>query len=118
MADKDELGRLGEERAAAFLAAAGYRVIARNWRCDQGEIDLIVERDGEVAFVEVKTRSGTRFGHPFEAITAAKLARLRRLAAAWCDQAKTRPARIRIDAVAVIQRPGADPVVEHLPGVF
>lgn len=118
MADKDDLGRRGEECAAGFLAAAGYRVIARNWRCDQGEIDLIVEQGGEVAFVEVKTRSGTGFGHPFEAITVHKLARLRRLAAAWCDQSKPRPARIRIDAVAVILRPGADPVIEHLVGVF
>ena len=118
MAEKDELGRLGEERAAVFLVAAGYRVLARNWRCDQGEIDLIIERDGEVAFVEVKTRSGTRFGHPFEAITVQKLARLRRLAAAWCDQAMTRPARIRIDAVSVIARPGVDPEIEHRAGVF
>jgi putative endonuclease len=118
VAEKDELGRLGEERAAAFLVASGYRVVARNWRCDQGEIDIIVEGGGEVAFVEVKTRSGTRFGHPFEAITLQKLARLRRLAAAWCDQAPTRPVRIRIDAVAVILRPGADPAIEHLPGVF
>ncbi|TFD74384.1 YraN family protein [Cryobacterium fucosi] len=118
MADKDDLGRRGEDCAAGFLVAAGYRVIARNWRCDRGEIDLIVEQGGEVAFVEVKTRSGTGFGHPFEAITVQKLARLRRLAAAWCDQSETRPARIRIDAVAVILRPGDDPVIEHLVGVF
>ncbi|TFC52370.1 YraN family protein [Cryobacterium sp. TMT1-21] len=118
MARKDELGRQGEDCAAIFLAAAGYRLVARNWRCDQGEVDLIVENGGEVAFVEVKTRSGTRFGHPFEAITVAKLARLRRLAAAWCDQSTLRPRCIRIDAIAVIIRPGADPVIEHLPGVF
>ncbi len=118
MARKDELGRRGEECAAAFLTAAGYRVIARNWRCAQGEIDLIVERDGEVVFVEVKTRSNKNFGHPFEAITALKLARLRGLAAAWCDQTDARPHRIRIDAIAVIAESGAEPVIEHLKGVF
>ena len=118
MALKDELGRRGEECAAQFLAGAGYRVIARNWRCGQGEVDLIVERDGEVVFVEVKTRSNKNFGHPFEAITALKLARLRRLAAAWCDQTDARPRRIRIDAIAVIIVSKAEPVLEHLEGVF
>lgn len=118
MARKDDVGRHGEECAAAFLAGAGYQVIARNWRCAQGEIDVVAERGGEVVFVEVKTRSGTGFGHPFEAITVAKLTRLRRLAAAWCDQAETRPHRIRIDAIAVIAEPGKEPVIEHLEGVF
>lgn len=118
MARKDELGRRGEGCAAAFLVAEGYTVIARNWRCPQGEVDLVVEREGEVVFVEVKTRSGTAFGHPFEAITAAKLARLRRLAALWCDESELRPGRIRIDAIAVIAAPGAAPVIEHLAGVF
>ena len=118
VARKDALGRQGEECAAVFLAAAGYRVVERNWRCAQGEIDVVAEIGGEVVFVEVKTRSGTRFGHPFEAITVAKLARLRRLAAAWCEQTDARPARIRVDAIAVIIRPGVEPVIDHLTGVF
>lgn len=118
MAHKDEVGRRGEECAAQYLAGDGYRIIARNWRCPEGEIDVIVERDGEVAFVEVKTRSNTRFGHPFEAITVVKLARMRRLAAAWCEQAEVWPSRIRIDAIAVIAGPGTEPLVEHLKGVF
>ena len=118
MARKDDLGRLGEECAADFLTATGYRVLERNWRCAQGEIDLVAERGGEVVFVEVKTRSGLGFGHPFEAVTAQKLARLRRLAAAWCREAPVRPARIRIDVIAVIASNGCPPVVEHLEGVF
>ncbi|MFC5928527.1 YraN family protein [Cryobacterium melibiosiphilum] len=120
MAHKDEVGRRGEECAAQYLAGDGYRIIARNWRCAEGEIDVIVERDGEVAFVEVKTRSSTRFGHPFEAITVVKLARMRRLAAAWCEQAEVWPPRIRIDAIAVITGTGtgSEPIVEHLKGVF
>jgi putative endonuclease len=118
VADKDDLGRRGEHYAADFLAEAGYRILARNWRCQQGEIDLIVERGGEVVFVEVKTRSSEAFGHPFEAVTVAKLARLRRLAAQWCDAAQPRPARIRIDVVGVIAPNRGETRVEHLEGVF
>lgn len=118
MARKDDLGRHGEDLAAAYLTDAGYRLVDRNWRCTQGEIDIIAERDGEIVFVEVKTRSGLAFGHPFEAITGPKLARLRRLAAAWCAQAEAWPARIRIDAIAVTAAAGAEPVVEHRTGVF
>ncbi|MGO4691867.1 YraN family protein [Glaciibacter sp. 2TAF33] len=118
MARKDDLGRLGEDCAAAYLTDAGYRLLGRNWRCAQGEIDLVAERGGEVVFVEVKTRSGVGFGHPFEAITVQKLARLRRLAAAWCGEAPVRPAKIRIDAIAVIASDGGLSVIEHLEGVF
>ena len=118
MARKDNLGRRGEDYAAAFLTDAGYRLVERNWRCPQGEIDIVAERAGEVVFVEVKTRSSLAFGHPFEAITAAKLARLRRLAAAWCEQSPVRPQRIRIDAIAVTAPPGVPPVIEHRRGVF
>ncbi|MGY4857184.1 YraN family protein [Cryobacterium sp. AP23] len=118
MAHKDDVGRRGEDCAAEYLLEAGYTLLERNWRCDQGEIDLIATRNGDIVFVEVKTRSGTGFGHPFEAITVAKLARLRRLAGAWCRQSGLRARRIRIDAIAVITRPGQEPQVEHLEGVF
>ncbi|GAB3122637.1 YraN family protein [Glaciibacter psychrotolerans] len=118
MAKKDVVGKHGEDVACDYLVAHGYRVVERNWRCVQGEIDVIAEKRGAVVFVEVKTRSGLGFGHPFEAITVVKLARLRRLAAAWCAQAEQRPRRIRIDAIAVIASPGAEPVIEHLEGVF
>ena len=118
MARKDDLGRQGEGWAADFLVNDGYEVIDRNWRCAEGEIDLIVQRGGEVVFVEVKTRSSLCFGHPFEAITPAKLGRLRRLAGAWCEQSDQWPARIRVDVIAVVSVPGAEPVIEHLIGVY
>jgi len=125
VARKDDLGRRGEDCAAAYLQRAGCRIIARNWRCPEGEIDVIVDDGGCVAFVEVKTRSSTRFGHPFEAITAVKLARMRRLAAAWCAQSDVWPPRIRLDVIAVITGPAnprggtpAEPVIEHLTGVL
>ena len=118
MARKDELGRQGEDWAADFLVHGGYEVIERNWRCADGEIDLIVQCGGEVVFVEVKTRSSLNYGHPFEAITPAKLGRLRRLAGAWCEQSDEWPTRIRIDVIAIVSVTGAEPAIEHLIGVF
>jgi putative endonuclease len=118
MAAKDVLGRHGEDLAAAALTAAGMLVIDRNWRCPQGEIDIVATDGNETVFIEVKTRSSTAFGHPLEAITAAKLARLRRLAAAWCEEHAGNHDRIRIDAVAVIAPPSGEPTVEHLRRVF
>jgi putative endonuclease len=116
MAAKDALGKRGEDYAVRYLQERGYRLIDRNWRCAQGEIDVIVQHGRQFVFVEVKTRSSTAFGHPFEAITPAKLARLRRLVAAWCAQAERPVNCVRIDAVAVI---GVDEnaVVEHIRGV-
>ena len=118
MAAKDDLGRRGERLAERHLVARGYRLIERNWRCRHGEIDLVV-RDGDaVVFVEVKTRTSTAFGHPFEAITPVKLARLRRLAGVWCEAHPRERGRIRIDAVAVLAPRDGVPKVEHLVGVF
>lgn len=118
MAAKDALGRRGEAIAASFLEHSGYSIVERNWRCPQGEIDLIARQGAELVFVEVKTRSSVAFGHPLEAITAAKLARLRRLAAAWCEAHPGDHDRIRVDAVAVIAPLGGPVQVEHLERVF
>ena len=68
---------------AAWYESQGYEVVARNWRSRQGEIDLIARRSGVLAICEVKTRTSRAFGEPFEAVTRAKQARLRRLAAEW-----------------------------------
>jgi putative endonuclease len=117
MASKDELGIRGERIAERHLIARGMVILDRNWRCPQGEIDLVL-RDGEdTVFVEVKTRTSVAFGHPLEAITIAKLARVRRLAAAWCA-AHPGTGPIRIDAVAVVAPRRAPATVEHLERVL
>ena len=90
----------------------------RNWRCSQGEVDIVALDGDELVFVEVKTRSSVAFGHPLEAITAVKLARLRRLAAAWCAAHPGNHDRIRIDAVAVIAPQRGPAEIEHLKRVF
>lgn len=118
MAAKDALGRRGEEIAARHLIGAGLSIVDKNWRCLQGEIDLVARDGDELVFVEVKTRSSVAFGHPLEAITVSKLARLRRLAAAWCDAHPGNHDRIRIDAIAIIAPAVGEIEVEHLARVF
>lgn len=116
MAAKDDFGRAGEERAAQHLVARGYRVIDRNWRCAQGEIDIVAEHGSHLAVIEVKTRRSVAFGHPFEAIDARKRRRLWRLAHAWiaAHPEIARGREVRLEAIGLI---GADPnsaEVEHL----
>lgn len=119
MAAKDELGVVGEQIAVAMLQGDGYEILERNWRCPEGEID-IVARDPQadaIAFVEVKTRSGSGFGHPAEAVGPAKLRRLRRLAAHWLSEHDARATEVRIDVVAVLRRRVGPALVEHLRAV-
>lgn len=119
---RQALGRRGEELAAQLYAARGAQVLERNWRCRHGELDLVVrEPDGTLVFCEVKTRSGTGFGSPADAITHAKGRRLRLLAGVWLSE-RAREGRswsgVRIDVVAVLLVPGRAPQVELLAGVL
>jgi putative endonuclease len=114
---KDAVGRRGEDRAVAYLQAQGYEVLARNWRSPAGELDVVARDGSTVVVVEVKTRSGRAFGHPLEAITPIKLARLRRLARDWLTDAGLGPVALRIDAVAVVESAHGTEI-EHLTGVF
>ena len=118
MAAKDTLGRRGEDLAADYLKGAGLAIVERNGRCPIGEIDVVARDGGETVFVEVKTRAGLGYGHPLEAITATKLARLRRLAAAWCEAHPEVIGTIRIDAIGVVAPRGGAVTVEHLRRVF
>jgi len=112
-----ELGRFGEAYAARHLAERGMVVLDRNWRCEAGEIDLVL-RDGRVLVVcEVKTRSSEAFGSPLEGVTERKAARLRRLAARWLAEHDLRSPDIRIDLVGVLMPAGRSPVVDHVRGV-
>ena len=110
------VGRHGEDIAARYLADAGYVLVERNWRGTRGELDIVARDGDEIVVVEVKTRTGLGFGHPAEAITAAKLARLRRLAGQWLTERAPRAASVRIDVLAVILDP-AGARVEHLVGI-
>jgi putative endonuclease len=118
MAAKDELGRVGEVLAADYLESIGIRVLERNWRCSQGEIDIVAQDGGELVIVEVKTRSGHLFGSPFSAITAEKLARLQRLVNAWSREHTGAHHPVRIDAVSVVIPPRGSVEIDHLRGIF
>ncbi|MES4793013.1 MAG: YraN family protein [Chloroflexota bacterium] len=113
-ADRRALGATGEQAAAGWYEANGYSVLARNWRCRDGELDLIVCHGRTVVFCEVKTRSGTAYGTPAEAVTREKQARIRRLAARWlAEAAPFRAAEIRFDVACVL-----DGAVEIIEGAF
>lgn len=113
------LGRAGEDVAARWYEAAGWQVLDRNWRTGRaGELDLVVRRGGIIAFCEVKTRSGTAFGTPAEAVDTRKQAQIRRLARAWLAEHDARASGLRFDVVSVLWPPGHDPVVDVIEGAF
>jgi putative endonuclease len=115
---RQAVGAYGERVAERHLVADGLVVLARNWRCRAGEVDLIL-RDGDVVvFCEVKTRRGTRYGTPAEAVGHAKARRLRRLAAQWLAQSALHPREIRFDVVSVLAGAPGAARVEHLRGAF
>jgi putative endonuclease len=114
----DELGRRGEDLAADYLAGTGLVVLSRNWRCREGEVDLIAT-DGQLLVVcEVKTRSGTGYGEPSEGVTPAKAARIRRVTAAWLRAYRVGWCEIRFDVLAVLCPQDGPVTVEHLQGAF
>ena len=114
-----ELGQRGEAVAAAYLRRCGLRVVARNWRCRQGELDVVARGEGELVVVEVKARSSLGQGHPAEAVTQAKAARLRRLCAAFlaAHPEHAGVATVRVDVVAVVFRRDRPALLQHLRGV-
>jgi putative endonuclease len=96
------LGARGEDLAAAWYERHGYEVLARNWRCREGELDLVVQRGRELVFVEVKTRTSDRFGLPAEAVTVRKQQRLRGLAVRFLAEAGGGASSLRFDVVAIL----------------
>lgn len=104
------LGASGEDAAAAWYVTNGYEVLARNWRCREGELDLVVRRLRTIVFCEVKTRTTNRYGLPAEAVTYEKRQRIRLLASKWLDEAPVRAREIRFDVASVMG--GAVEVIE------
>ncbi|MUL42170.1 YraN family protein [Streptomonospora sp. PA3] len=111
------LGSRGEEVAAAYLARAGLRILARNWRCPEGEIDIVAGQGPTIVVAEVKTRTSLRFGSPLEAVTEPKRRRLRRLARRWAAAHRAGGRPMRVDVVCVLVLPGDRVFVRHHQGV-
>ncbi|UZX03704.1 YraN family protein [Arthrobacter sp. CDRTa11] len=117
MKSKDLLGRRGEELAAVYLESVGMLVVERNWRCPDGEIDIVALDADALVIAEVKTRRSLDYGHPFEAVGPEKLARLHRLGSAWCRDRELRMPLRRVDVISVLDDGVGEPLVEHLKGV-
>jgi putative endonuclease len=107
------LGDRGEALAADYLERAGWTILVRNFRMGRKEIDLVARRDGVVAFVEVKTRAGTGYGHPLEAITWKKRREIHQVATAWIDRFGHPDYTYRFDAIAVQVAAGSESL-EHV----
>ena len=116
-AARQTLGRIGERVAARWLRRRGWRVLAERFRNGRRDLDLIVERDGTVAFVEVKTRRDTVFGDPVEAVSWRKRRELIRSAKVWADRFGPAGAAYRFDVVGVVVV-GPDARIRHVENAF
>ncbi len=117
MHDKDALGRQGEQLAVDYLQRAGLRILDRNWRCAEGEIDIVAAERRALVVCEVKTRSGSGYGSPLEAISRSKRLRLRRLAVRWVTAHGVLVDEIRVDVIGLVQDRAGNFTIEHVRGV-
>ncbi|WP_183093471.1 YraN family protein [Nocardioides stalactiti] len=115
---RQALGAYGEAVATRHLLDQGMVLVERNWRCDEGEIDVLLRDGATLVVCEVKTRSSLEAGTPHEAITDAKLARLKRLGERWATERGVRPDGIRVDLVAVLRPRRGPAIVDHVAGLF
>lgn len=114
---RQALGAYGEEVARRHLTEAGLVLLDRNWRCAEGEIDLVLRDGPDLVVCEVKTRTSLINGHPHEAITDLKLDRLRRLGVRWAEAHGLHPPGVRVDLVAVMRPRRGAAEVEHVRGL-
>ena len=115
---RQAVGAYGERLASRHLEDQGLVILARNWRCSDGEIDLILADREDVVFCEVKTRRSSAFGSPAEAVGPAKVQRLRRLAARWLAESRMRPREVRFDVVSVLPQHRGAALIEHVRAAF
>ena len=111
-------GAMGEEVAALFLENLGYRIIERNWRCRSGEIDLIAKQEHALVFIEVRSRSSSKYGTPAESVTARKITQVRQTAAVYLHMNGIGDTPIRFDMISVRLTDETAVVTDHLIGAF
>jgi putative endonuclease len=114
-----DTGQRAESLAADWLERRGFRILARNWRRPEGELDLVADHDGTCVFVEVRSRTGDESGDPLETVTARKRAQIIRAARLYLDSGAPPAAAYRFDVVGVtFPAGGGEPVVVHIAGAF
>ena len=118
MDQRADVGRRGELATESRYVARGYRVVARNWRCRLGELDLVLARGPALVFCEVKTRRGSRFGGGFEAVDVRKRQKVRALAEVFLLQTSSSPAAVRFDVASVWLKPDGSASVELFEDAF
>ncbi|QDY82169.1 YraN family protein [Paenibacillus polymyxa] len=111
-------GAMGEEAAALFLENLGYRILERNWRCRSGEIDLIAKQEHILVFIEVRSRSSSRYGTPAESVTARKITQVRQTAAVYLHMNRMGEAPIRFDMISVRLSAETAVVTDHFINAF
>ncbi|MEX2974669.1 MULTISPECIES: YraN family protein [unclassified Streptomyces] len=112
------MGRYGEDLAARRLTEAGMRILDRNWRCRDGEIDIVAADGDALVVCEVKTRRAGWYEHPMAAVRPEKTARLRLLAERWLERhGGPPPGGVRIDVIGILLPARGAPVVQHARGV-
>jgi putative endonuclease len=116
--DRDLLGRRGEAEAERYLRGCGYRIVGRRERVLRGDIDLVALDDRCVVFVEVRSKSDTRHGHPVETVGPVKQRRIAELATAYIRRHRLEDCQVRIDVVTVLFSDTGPPVVEHYRNAF
>lgn len=116
-AGRQAFGELGERIAERWLRRRGWRVVQRRFRSGHRDIDLVVERDGTVAFVEVKARRGAEFGGPVQAVNYRKRKQLERSAYVWIDRHGREAESYRFDVIGVLLD-GAEVRVCHVENAF
>lgn len=120
LAARPGTGKRAEDLAVAHLERAGFRIVTRNWRRPEGELDLVADDGGTCVFVEVRSRTGEAQGHPLESITPHKRAQIIRTARLYLDAETPSASAYRFDVVAVTFTPGdqTPPAVLHIPNAF
>lgn len=116
--ERKNLGAVGEAAAERFLRSQGYRILARNYACPVGELDLICHHDETIVFVEVKTLADDQAGDPEEHINPAKQRQLLRVARAWLSAHRNPDCAYRFDAVSVVVSGDRAPTVRHIVEAF
>jgi putative endonuclease len=119
LANPQKLGRWGQKQAERFLRRSGWRTLGRNFAFGGGEIDLIAaDRNGTVAFVEVKTRRNEDYAPAVAAVNAAKQRKLIRTAKCFLRKYDLSDRPLRFDVITVILPPQGPPLIRHYPGAF
>ncbi|GAA0550356.1 YraN family protein [Paractinoplanes ferrugineus] len=116
--ERQAVGAYGERVAAQHLQEQGLVILHRNWRCSAGEVDLVLRDGDDIVFCEVKTRRGTAFGTPAEAVGHRKVRKLRELAGHWLLETGLHPRDIRFDVVEVFPQPRGATRVAHIRAAF